>query len=866
MTAEWSATYRLQLHSRFPLSAAEGLLPYLAEFGISHVYLSPCLQAVPGSEHGYDVVDPTRLSEDLGGEAAWQAFCRRARECGLGILLDIVPNHMATHPANPWWDDLLAHGLYSRHLEYFDVTRFHGDSRWQVHLATLGEPYGTVLENRGFTIDLEPDRPRLRCGPQHWPLTPASWNRLLPPQLASSPVFEELRQLDAVNPPAESTRAAYEQQVAAVLSLWAQADPAKLRETADSLQADPDRMHDLLRQQWYALHGWKLAGEIANYRRFFDVGSLVGMRMEHPSVFDDSHQRIAAMISAGEIQGLRVDHPDGLRTPLNYFQRLRSLLPDGRIYVEKILENDERLRESWPVDGTVGYDFLNRVNRLWMREEKSDALSALYSDFTGHTVNLPRVVREKKLQIIESHFNADLDRLTDLALTIARSSWQTFDLSRRDLRAAFMELTVLLPVYRTYLGEQETAGENDRQLLERAMAAAANRAGPPGPEVYDFINRVLTADHPDERGQDLIARWQQLTPAVAAKGVEDTAFYCYDRLVSCNEVGSQPSLLGISSESFHEFCHHLSERWPHTLLATSTHDNKRSEDVRARLSVLTEDTERWGEALQAWTRINQPAWKGRAPDRHAEYLLYQTLVGAWPIDEERVSRYMLKACREAKIHTSWHAPDDAYEGSIREFIQGMFASDEFMQALSAFVEPLILPGRINSLAQTLIKMTAVGVPDFYQGSELWDLSLVDPDNRRPVDFECRRALLERARNCPAAEALADWDSGLPKLWLIARVLTLRRERPDLFCDDCHYQPVTAYGTRLGHLLSFLRGSDMLTVVPRFTFTLQGDWGDTRLPLPAGEWRNVFTGDTCSGEISPPVLFNPFPVALLTRSS
>jgi (1->4)-alpha-D-glucan 1-alpha-D-glucosylmutase len=351
-----------------------------------------------------------------------------------------------------------------------------------------------------------------------------------------------------------------------------------------------------------------------------------------------------------------------------------------------------------------------------------------------------------------------------------------------------------------------------------------------------------------------------------AKGVEDTMFYCFDRLVSCNEVGSQASLVGISADKFHEFCHYLSERWPHNMLATSTHDNKRSEDVRARISILSEIPERWSEALHQWSQLNANAWQNRLPDRHAEYLLYQTLIGAWPINHDRAWGYMLKACREAKINTSWHEPNISFEEKIRGFVGGVFETPDFIASLERFVEPLVLPGRINSLAQTLIKLLAPGVPDFYQGTELWDLSLVDPDNRRPVDFGLRAQLLKRTPDLSAADVLSDWESGLPKLWMTARVLGIRRERDADFSADAKYQPLVAQGSHLGRLLAFRRGENLIAVVPRFTMTLSGEWGDTRLPLPGGSWRNCLTDEHVQREVSPAALFASFPVALLIRDA
>ena len=423
---------------------------------------------------------------------------------------------------------------------------------------------------------------------------------------------------------------------------------------------------------------------------------------------------------------------------LAYFKRLRELLPNGRIYIEKILENDERLNQEWTIDGTVGYDFLAKVNRLWMDDQRIDVLTATYSDFTGHSVDFGKLVREKKRAIVESTFSYAHQQLAAAALLIARDDWRWRDLSPRQLREALARLITALPIYRTYRTSRSLHDEDKRILLEALQSA---RIGSPELDgaAFDFLGVLFTKSPLNDAEADFIAKWQQLTPAVMAKGVEDTTFYCFDRLVSCNEVGSQASLVGISADKFHEFCHYLSDRWPNSMLATSTHDNKRSEDVRTRISILSEMPDRWSEALHLWSKLNAAAWQNRLPDRHAEYLLYQTLIGAWPIDRERCWQYMLKACREAKINTSWHEPNNGYEEKIRGFVGGVFETPEFIASLERFIEPLILPGRINSLAQTLIKMVAPGVPDFYQGTELWDLSLVDPDNRRPVDSDCDRS-------------------------------------------------------------------------------------------------------------------------------
>ena len=877
MPADWSGTYRLQLHAGFRLADAERILPYLADLGISHLYLSPCLQAMPGSTHGYDVTDPTRVSDDLGGEDAWARFVERAHATGLAILLDIVPNHMAVSEHDAWWDEVLEHGPFADHAEFFDI-RTGPVEPWRVHICTLAHPYGETLARGELRLEVRAGRPRIVHFDSSWPLGPASWGALLEAAAesgaqavpaAAQAACAELEQLHAM-PLAldieDVMRARYRAALQGAAAALAAAERrGHLLPAVERCNADPQRLDALLGRQFYVLHGWQLAGELTNYRRFFDVSGLVGVRNETAEVFAASHARIARMIRAGDLEGLRIDHPDGLKDPDEYFARLRALLPAGRIYVEKILENDERLVAHWPIDGTVGYDFLAKVNRLWMDQQRTDALTATYADFTGHGVNIAALVRDKKRQIVESTFSADLDRLARSALAIARSDWRSRDLSPRGLREALARVTTALGVYRTYRTAGGLSAEDARVFTEAVQNA---RLGSPGmePAAFDFLAELFAKPRLSAAEAQLIGEWQQLTPAVTAKGVEDTTFYAFDRLVSCNEVGAQASLVGISAEKFHEYCHYLGESWPHNLLATSTHDNKRSEDVRTRISLLSEIPERWAEALHLWSQQNAPAWNNRTPDRHAEYLLYQTLIGAWPIDRERCWRYMQKACREAKIRTSWHEPNLGYEENIRGFVDAVLARSEFIDSLEAFIAPLIEPGRINSLAQTLIKMMAPGVPDFYQGSELWDLSLVDPDNRRPVDFERRAELLERCRRLDARGATGDWDAGLPKLWMIQRLFALRRAHRAEFSAASAYQPLVAQGSHLGNLLAFRRGANLIAVVPRLRMTLGGEWQDTRLPLPAGPWRNGFTEARLEGRVAPEELFGAFPVAVLIREA
>lgn len=866
----WSAAYRLQLCPQFTLHDAKAVLPYLKQLGVSVVYLSPCLTATPGSEHGYDVCDPTTISPELGGPQAFSALSQAARQSGLALLLDIVPNHMTTHGANRFFEHVLCHGRLSQHAEKFDLYDFLSSGE-PISIGNLGQPYGDVLNAREIAVKVHDGRFWIAYYEHLYPVRPATWAKIL--GITVGPICEICDKLMLLSElPRErlsKARPEYERLFAELSALVAQvlkSDFAKIERQLALVNDDPDRLDAVMQLQHFRLIWWKLEGEFVNYRRFFNIGSLVGVRMEDPDVFDWAHQEIKRLIDEGEVQGLRVDHPDGLHNPSDYFRNLRKLLPDGPIYVEKILDEEEMLPEYWPVDGTVGYDFMNRVNRLWMDETRAEALTSIYADFTGHPTNYLKLVREQKKFVLSRHFLGDLLRLTRLAAKVASSNYETRDLSVNDLERALVLCIVALPIYRTYL-TAETHNEHQERVLSDALTLARSFAHPmmePRARAFEFLERALLGDMREDINGELLARFQQLAPAVMAKGAEDTTFYRYDRLLSCNEVGSQPSALGISAEHFHQYISHLGRVWPDGLLTTSTHDTKRSEDVRARISLLSEMPERWNETVDAWADHNAPFWKGREPDRHAEYLLYQTLVGAHPLSPERAFAYIQKAVREAKIHTSWHEPKVDYEEKLKDFIEGILEDQWFQESLGEFCRPLIHPGRINSLAQTLIKITAPGVPDFYQGSELWDLSLVDPDNRRPVDFRHRQQLLEVAQGLDV-EALAEhWDSGLVKLWTIQRALAARKAISEL--SDADYRPLIARGKNLRHVLAYSRGEELVVVVPRFITSIKGDFEDTQLELPPGRFVCAFSGESFEKTAEIAQVFASFPVALLVRAA
>ena len=866
----WHATYRLQLTPRFTLDRALEVLPYIKELGASVAYLSPCMTSTPGSEHGYDVADPTSLSAELGGEEAFARLAHKANELGLSLLLDIVPNHMTNHGSNRYFQDVLAHGRMSSHLEKFDL---YGASKTgePLNIGTLGKPYGQALEDGELRVIIAGDTFRVAYFEHSFPVCPDSWEFLVDAQAEGTPLAklcQRLRDLaDSPEHNLEESRLQYKSICDALYQLVSQklkSDRTKVEREIEALNQDKNRLDQLLCKQHFRLLWWKLEGEFVNYRRFFNIGSLVGVRQEEPSVFEWSHGRVRQLIETGQIQGLRVDHPDGLHHPRAYFEQLRKLLPDGRIYVEKILEEEETLPADWPVDGTVGYDFMNRVNRLWMDESRAESLTSIYADFTGHPTNYLSLAREQKEFVLQRHFRADLTRLTDLAFVVAQERYETRDMSRLDLEQALVQTIVALPVYRTYLDDQSDDPEQ-RRILADALRLGRSLSQPLTESrayVFDSLEKMLLGEKRTPGQEIVLSRFQQLAPAVMAKGAEDTTFYRFDRLVSCNEVGSQPSALGISAEHFHQYMSHLFSSWPRGMLTTSTHDTKRSEDVRARISLLSEIPDTWGEQVRTWAEQNAHAWKGRDRDSHAEYLLYQTLVGAHPLSRERAFAYLQKAVREAKIYSSWHEPDQLYEEKLQDFIFGILADDTFCRSLDAFCQPLVAPGRINSLSQTLIKLTAPGVPDFYQGTELWDLSLVDPDNRRPVDFQKRAEMLAQARDLSVFDLAEHWDSGLVKLWMIQRTLAVRRSLLDL--QQADYRPLIARGEKLRHVLSYVRGHDLVVVVPRFLMSIQGDFGNTELELPEGDFECAFSGQRFGGVVLVSDLFDSFPVSLLIR--
>ncbi len=876
-----TSTYRLQLHKGFTFDDAAEIAQYLYDLGVSHVYSSPYLQAAPGSMHGYDVVDHQRVNEELGGREAHERFSKRLGENGLGQVLDIVPNHMALGHENRYWWDVLENGMASRYASFFDIDWQPQEERLRdkVLVPILADQYGRVLQDGGIKVTRSSDVFHVEAAGQILPVTPNTLPAILfrAAEASRSDTLSFLSASFARLPvPDVSDRRAIlarhrDKNVLLNLLQRMCAEEPGVCEAIDrsiaELNANLDALDDFLSQQYYRLAYWKTADQQLGYRRFFDVNTLIGLRMEREHVFEETHALLFDWLRRGVLDGVRVDHPDGLRDPLEYFHRLRQHVPDGWIIGEKILEAGEFLRDSWPVDGTSGYDFLNVAAGVLVDTEGMASLNKIYGDFTGESTHFPSIAHDKKINVMEQALGSDVNRLTSLFVEICECNRNQRDFTRTEIRRAIREVAACFAIYRTYVvPEREEITDEDRSYIERATTCAKDNRLDISPTLFDFMRDVLTMQVRGRKETEFVLRFQQFTSPVMAKGVEDTAFYCYNRLVAMNEVGADPGSNGMSVDEFHAYNAKMQEKHPKTMTTLSTHDTKRADDVRARLLVLSEIPREFRRALRTWSRLNAKLRTNNLPDRNTEYFYYQTLLGAWPISPERIHAYMEKATREAKQQTSWTANNKEFEDALNSFIDRTLADADFVADLERMVARIRDAGRLNSLAQTLMKYTAPGVPDLYQGSELWDLSLVDPDNRRPVDYQLRQSLLREIKALPLGEITRRSDDGLPKLWTIHQSLLLRREHPDWFGPDADYRPLEVTGRTREHVIAYARGEQVVTVVPRLTLVLDGAW-QASVTLPEGTWINRLTGEKVPGGPSRvDRLFAQFPVALLVLES
>jgi (1->4)-alpha-D-glucan 1-alpha-D-glucosylmutase len=873
------ATYRVQLHSGFTFDDAAAVADYLADLGVSHVYCSPYLQADKGSTHGYDVVDHSRVNDELGGPPAHARFVLRLGELGMGHILDIVPNHMARDGrANRWWWDLLENGPSSRYASYFDIDWDSPDPRSQstVLVPVLGDHFGRVLETGELRIVREGGSFLVRYHEHELPLSPRSLDELLA-QAAKRGSSGELAELadefgrlpDARRTDREAVTERHtrkeilRERLAMVCE--APAIAAAVDEEVEDLNHNLDALDILLRRQNFRLAFWRTASEELDYRRFFNIETLIGLQVEDDAVFADSHALVLRLVRDGVVDGLRIDHVDGLRDPEGYLHRLRRAGDGTYTVVEKILEPGEDLPDSWPVEGTSGYDFITRVNNLFVDSRNEQAMTDCYAAFTGEELSYDEIVYAAKQQIMHEELAAEIGRLTRILVEVCDGHRRHRDHTRRELRDALREVIAAFPVYRTYVQPDRPVVEADQARVAHAIDVVRRRRPDIDAELLTFIGDLLLLRYPGAVETEFAVRFQQVSAPVMAKGVEDTAFYRHHRLISLNEVGGNPDVFGRPVSSFYEDSRKSAEQWPNGLLTLSTHDTKRSADVRARLNVLSEMPGQWSEAVQRWAVRNHRFKTDGLPEPNTEYLLYQTLVGAWPIEADRIVAFMEKASKEAKLHTSWIDPVAAYDEALQSFVRSILADDDFVADLESFLgeHQLVELGRVTALAQTTLLLTSPGIPDIYQGTDLWDLSLVDPDNRRLVDYEVRRRLLAGLR-AAGGEPPSPGDVGA-KLWLISRLLHDRQRRPEAYASR-QYEPLPIDGGKADHVVAFSRG-DLVVVVPRLVTGVAGDWAGTVVGIPDGRWTDVLTGAVHAGGRVPAAdLLAAYPVSVLERSA
>ncbi|HEX3176795.1 MAG TPA: malto-oligosyltrehalose synthase [Methylomirabilota bacterium] len=927
MTRIPRATYRLQLGPGLTFDDAAALLDYLQALGVSDCYTSPFLETATRGSHGYDVSDHNRLRDELGGEDAFARLAAALRAHEMGLLVDVVPNHMGiAQNRNAWWFDVLENGAASPYATYFDIdwNPVKAELADKVLLPILGEQYGSVLDKGELRLALEDGRFVVRYYETVLPISPRSYGRILGHRIETLAQHLGGEHADVVRlkslitwfttlPPRtekDPERLAARRREKEIgreklVALLAESEPVRafVDENVRLFNGTPgeprsmDVLDDLLAEQAYRVAYWRVAGEEINYRRFFDINDLAAIRMEDPEVFEVAHRLLFRLVREGVVTGFRVDHPDGLYDPAEYFRRLqRGVGGDFYIVAEKILAPGEQLPDSWETSGTTGYEFLNLLNGIFVDRGNARAMEHAYARVIKTRPAFIDIVHECKRLITETSMASELNVLGHRLNTISEKHRASRDFTLGSLTRALRETIVGFPVYRTYVDGQVTA--RDREYIGRAIAHARRRATTDA-TVYDWLQDVLTLRAPDwateaDRTErlDFVMRFQQITGPVTAKGFEDTALYRFNRLVSLNEVGGDPSRFGVTLAEFHAENLARLRRSPHALSATSTHDTKRGEDVRARINVVSEIPDEWRRRVGVWQRLNRrhrTMVDGVAvPGANTEYLIYQTLVGAWPLDAERLTAYLMKAVREAKSHTSWINPNARYDEAVARFTEAVVdrqRSAAFLDDFVPFQARIARFGVLNSLAQTLIKLTAPGVPDFYQGTELWDLNLVDPDNRRPVDWKHRRRLLEDVvhalattsdRAALAHELFSKPEDARVKLFLVREALALRRARPALFATGA-YRALEARGELAEHVCAFARMGDdaaAITVVPRLLARRGSDatplgaefWHDTAVALPADlgrRFRNVLTGEEVEALTLGRVL-GRFPVALLER--
>ena len=925
------ATYRLQLHSDFTLDEAAGVAGYLARLGVSDCYTSPIFRAAPGSRHGYDVCDHNQIGPELGGDAAYARFSEALHANGLSHVVDFVPNHMGISTgSNPWWRDVLENGACSVSARFFDIDWEPAEASLdnKLLLPILGDQYGLTLERGALRVVWDDGLLALDVNDERLPINPRQTPRVYRIGLdalgarlgADHPDVAELRSiladLEDMPPYTVSTPEAIEARGISKalgrdrLRALAGRSPeirAHIDAAIEAVNGRPgqpasfDLLHELLEAQPYRLASWRTAADEINYRRFFDVNTLAAVRVEDPVVFDAIHALLKSLLASGRVSGVRIDHPDGLFDPAAYFARLQDLAAEtspeskGRLYIlaEKILSGREQLPDDWPVEGTTGYEFVNDVTGLFVDRRNARRLVDIYQRFTGRKFAWDSVCRYSKRLIMDTAMASELAVLADALERLSARDRRWRDFTRRRLRDAIVALVACFPVYRTYITARGWS-ERDAGVIDEAIACARRTNPAVEATVFDFLRSVLLSEGAGDSGAlQFTMKLQQYTSPVQAKGVEDTAFYRYNVLIALNEVGGEPARMGRTPRQFHAGILARSQRHPYTMTSTATHDTKLGEDTRTRIAAISEMPKDWQRALAQWSRIARAekanVYGESAPDRNDEYRFYQVLAGVWPAEidgapiparatddlVERLQQYMDKAAREAKLHTSWINPNTDYDRALRDFVDGMLrgrAAARFLPAFVPVARRLARAGAASSLSQVLLKIAAPGVPDFYQGTELWDLTLVDPDNRRPVDFAARHrmagelaSLVEAARaGQPGTAArvralLESWPDARIKLFVTLAALGLRREQTTLFLDG-RYEMLDADPPQGADVVAFARvsgGGGAIAIAPILTRGLSGDafavgslWGDSKVTLAGvggDTFLNVITGEPVAAQ-------------------
>ncbi|HET7227630.1 MAG TPA: malto-oligosyltrehalose synthase, partial [Chthoniobacterales bacterium] len=911
-----TATYRLQFNKNFSFRQAREIVPYLDQLGISHAYASPYFQAGAESLHGYDITDHNQLNVAIGSREDYDAWIAELQSHGMGQIVDFVPNHMGINdPQNIWWQDVLENGPSSLYAPYFDIDwrPLKADLHDKVLLPILGDQYGRVLERGELRVRFDAGSFSLNYFDHVFPIAPGTYRYILELALENLAEFrdedfyaefqsiltalEYLPRRTETDPERIKERAREKEIIKKRLERRCAEAPPVLRAIEKAVEringhvGNPrsfDRLDELLNAQSYRLAFWRVAAEEINYRRFFDVNDLAAIRVELPEIFDAVHKLLFELVASGAVTGLRIDHPDGLYRPLEYFEKLQlrcakalgiSLPKDGRaiyLIVEKILSGDEQLPQNWPVHGTTGYDFANQVAGVLVDHDAEGAITKIFKRFVGHSLHFGHLVYAKKLLVMRISLANEVNVLSSMVDRLSEQNRWFRDYTLEALARAVRETIACFPVYRTYLEPGKPVSPEDRAVIERAVAAAKRRNPAIEESIFNFLRDLLLFRFPENLDEEqraahaeFVLNFQQFTGPIMAKGLEDTVFYIYNRLAALNEVGGEPQFFGLSVEAFHQRNLRRQRDWPDSLLATSTHDTKRSEDVRARMLAISEIPQLWARSLQKWRTANRRFKKqiddAEAPDAGEEYLLYQTLLGAWPVNLDgvpapsvgpefvsRIQGYMAKALKEAKLNTSWIQPNENWDNAMANFVARILETNprnKFLPAFLPVAEEIAQLGAVNSLAQITIKFTAPGVPDVYQGTELWDDSLVDPDNRRPVDYARRRKILKEVEHVPPAELMRCWPDGRIKLRLSQLLLHLRRDNAELFREG-RYEPINFGGVFAGCAIGFVRrGEDraIVVIVPRLSsrvgFPPVGErWQDTHAILPSGlcALRDVFS--------------------------